>query len=162
MYKKRISGFSIPELLIVITILGILFALSSINLLNVYHQNTLNTTLSTITADLKQQQLKAMVGDTEGQAQQNDYGIYFEPDRYTLFLGTTYSSSDPLNFAINLNSDLQFSSILIPSSQIVFAKGSGEVSNYNASFDNVTLRNIRTEETKTIRINQYGTIINIY
>ena len=162
MKNYHLSGFSLPELLLVMTILSVLFGLSGINLLNAYHKNTLNTTLPTLVADLKQQQLKTMVGDTEGQPAQNDYGVYFEQNRYTLFPGTAYSPSDPANFIINLNSDLQFSSIFVPSSQIIFSKGSGEVSNYNPIFDNITLQNIRTDETKTIRINQYGTIISVY
>lgn len=160
--NKFLSGFTLPELLIVLTILGILFSLTGVNLLNIYHKNTLNTTVTTFIADLKHEQLKAMVGDSEGQASPNSHGIYIQADRYTLFQGSIYSPSDPLNFAINLNSDLQFSNILVPSSQVIFAKGSGEVSNYNSGFDNITLKNIRTDETKTIRINQYGAIINIY
>lgn len=162
MKKYYLSGFSLPELLIVLTILGVLFSLTAINLLNVYHKNTLNTTVSTLIADLKQQQLKAMIGDTEGQAQHNPSGIYFQPDSYTLFPGNAYTPADPFNFEIKLNNDLQFSDILVPSSQIVFSKGSGEVLNYNFSFDNITLKNIRTDETKTIRINQYGTVISVY
>lgn len=162
MKKYYLSGFSLPELLIVITILGVLFSLTTINLFNAYHKNTLNTTVTTLIADLKQQQLKAMVGDTEGQVSQNSYGVYFQPDLYTLFRGASYSPSDPSNFDIRLNEDLQFSNILVTSSQVIFSKGSGEVSNYNAGFDYITLKNIRTDETKTIRINQYGTVINVY
>ncbi|OGK10517.1 hypothetical protein A2767_04620 [Candidatus Roizmanbacteria bacterium RIFCSPHIGHO2_01_FULL_35_10] len=142
--------------------MGILFSLTTINLLNAYGSNTLNTTLSTEQADLKQQQLKAMVGDTEGQSSPDSYGIYFETGRYILFKGMAYSASDPLNFSIDLNRDLQFSSIQLPNSQIVFTKNSGEVSNYNANFDNVTLKNINTNQTKTIRINQYGAVIDVY
>ena len=162
--KLHLAGYSLPELLLVLSILGVLFSLTTINLFSSYHKNTLNTTISTLLADLKQQQLKTMVGDTEGQTTQNEYGVYFPPDglSYILFLGATYSPPDPANFAIKLNNDLQFSSILVPDRQIVFAKGSGEVANYNPSFANFTLENVRTDETKTIIINQFGTIINIY
>lgn len=160
--KKNLSGFSLPELLLVLTILGILFSLTGVNLLNIYHKNTLNTTVTTFIADLKHEQLKAMVGDSEGQASPNPHGIYIQADRYTLFQGSLYSPSDPLNFVIKLNSDLQFSNISVPGSQIIFSEGSGEVSNYNSGYDNVTLKNIRTDETKTIRINKYGAVINIY
>lgn len=146
------------------TILASLFGLTSINLLNAYHKNTLGTSVTTLVNDLKHQQLKAMIGDTEGQTSANDYGIYFSPDglSYTLFQGNSFSEADPSNFSINLNSDLQFSSVFVQNSQIIFAKGSGEFSNYNVNFDNITLQNVRTDETKTIRVNQLGTIINIY
>ena len=162
--KKNLFGFTLPELLIVLTILASLFGLTSINLLNAYHKNTLGTSVTTLVNDLKHQQLKAMTGDTEGQASANDYGIYFPPDgsSYILFQGNSYSESNPANFSINLNNDLRFSSILVQNSQIISAKGSGEFSNYNTNFDNITLQNVRTDETKTIRINQLGNIINIY
>jgi len=162
MKKKLQSGFSFIELLIVLTIMGILFSVSGINLLGAYNSNSLGVAVTTLQADIKQQQLKAMVGDTEGQGAQDSYGIYFQTDNYILFKGATYSASDPLNFSVDLDDSLQFSSLLIPDSQIIFTKGSGEVTNYNPSYDNVTLLNVNTEDTKTVRINRYGTVINIY
>ena len=162
--KKNLFGFTLPELLIVLTILASLFGLTSINMLNAYHKNSLGTSVTSLVNDLKHQQLKAMIGDTEGQASANDYGVYFTSDglSYTLFQGNSYSVSDPANFSINLNRDLRFSSIMLQNSQIIFAKGSGEFSNFNVNFDNITLTNVRTDETKTIRINQLGNIINVY
>ncbi|MBI4226096.1 type II secretion system protein [Candidatus Roizmanbacteria bacterium] len=162
MKKKYHAGFSLPELLIVLTILAVLFSLTAINLLTAYHKNTLHTSVTTLTSDLKHQQLKAMVGDTEGQTSSSPYGIFFQPNNYTLFRGSAYSSSEASNFIIALNSDLQFSNILVPDSQVIFAKGNGEISNYIENFNYVTLKNIRTDETKTIQINQLGTILNIY
>lgn len=160
--KKNLSGFTLTELIITLGILTILTGLTSVNLLGFYAKNTLNTSTPVLISDLRQQQLKAMIGDTEGSTSHAAYGVYFQPDRYTLFQGSAYSVSGTANFDIVLNSDLQFSNIILPSSQIVFASGSGEVANYNPSFDYVTLKNVTTDETKTIRINQYGTIIDIY
>jgi len=160
--KQNLSGFTLTELIITLGILTILTGLTSVNLLGFYAKNTLNTSIPTLISDLKHQQLKAMVGDTEGKTSHDAYGIYFQPDRYTLFQGPTYSISGTVNFDIVLNSDLQFSNIILPSSQIVFASGSGEVVNYNQSFDYVTLKNVNTDETKTVRINQYGAVIDVY
>ena len=160
--KKNLAGFTLTELIITLAILLILTGLTSVNLLGFYAKNTLNTTVPTLVSDLKQQQLKAMVGDTDGETSHDAYGIYFQSDRYTLFQGSTYSTADTSNFDILLNRDLQFSNIILPSSQVVFASGSGEVANYNPSFDYVTLKNTSTDETKTVRINRYGTVIDIY
>lgn len=160
--KTFLSGFTLPELLIVLAILASIFGLSTINLLSAYHKNTLGTTVSTLISNLKHQQMKSMTGDNEGQTEADDYGIYFLSDRYILFKGSTYNASDPLNFTVNLNNDLQFSSILVPDSRIIFSRGNGEVANYNPSFDNITIHNTGSDENKTIRINQLGTIINIY
>ncbi|OGK16089.1 hypothetical protein A2774_01820 [Candidatus Roizmanbacteria bacterium RIFCSPHIGHO2_01_FULL_39_12c] len=162
--RNYLAGYSLPELLLVLSILGVLFSISTINLFGSYHKNTLNTTVATFISDLKHQQTKAMAGDNEGQSNNDDYGTYFPPDglSYILFKGSTYDPAEPTNFQVRLNGDLQFSSILVPGSEIIFAQGNGEILNYNAGFDNITVRNIRTDETKTIRINQVGTIINIY
>ncbi len=163
MKKKLQSGFTLTELIIVLTIVGILFTMTSTNLLGAYAKNTLNTTVSPIQADIKQQQLKAMVGDTEGQGTADEYGIYFPPagTSYILFKGNTYSAANSSNFEVDLNNDLQFSSIQVQGSQIIFTKNSGEFSNFVNNFDYVTLRNINTDETKTIRLNQLGTVISI-
>lgn len=164
MKNKLQSGFTLVELIIVLTIIGVLFSMTTINLLGAYATNSLVTTVSTIQADLKQQQLKSMVGDTEGVGSADDYGIYF-PDTgtsYILIKGNTYSESDPNNFEIDLSNDLQFSSIQVQGSQVIFAKNSGEFSNHVLNFDYVTLRNINTDETKTIRLNELGTVISVY
>lgn len=160
--KKRLAGFTLIELIVTLSVLTILTGLTSVNLLGFYAKNTLNTSIPILISDLKQQQLKAMVGDTDGDTSHSAYGIYFQSDRYTLFQGPSYSDIDTANFDIVLNRDLQFSNIFLPDSQIVFASGSGEVANYDQNFDYVTLKNTSTDETKTVRINQYGTIINVY
>ena len=155
-------GFTLPELVIVLGVLVVLFSLSSVNLINFYHKNSLGVSVNSIVSDIKQQQIKAMVGDTEGRAPNNAYGIYFQSDNYTLFQGTAYSPSDSYNFTINLEDDIGFSNIMFTGQLLVFATSSGEVVGYTANFDYVTVQNIRSGETKTIRFNKYGTITNIY
>lgn len=161
MIKKNSFGFSLPELIVVIGILMILLSLSSINLLTIYGKTSLGTKTSTLISDLKHQQLKSMVGDTEGEVSAESYGIYFEQNRYTLFKGSSYSPTDPLNFIINLESDLQFSSIAFPQSQVVFSRGSGEIAGYTSDSDTVTLTNIRTADSKTLEFNRYGVVVTI-
>ena len=159
--KKKLSGFTLPELIVVVGILMILLSISSINLLTIYGKTSLGTKLSTLISDIKHQQLKSIVGDTEGETSAESYGIYFEQNRYTLFKGSSYSASDPLNFIINLESDLQFSNIAFPQSQLVFSQGSGEISAYTSDTDTVTLTNIRTSDSKTLELNRYGVVVTI-
>ncbi len=156
------KGFTVIELIIIISILAILFTVSSVNLLGFYSKNTLATSVTTLLSDMRQQQLKAMVGHTEGQATHDAYGIYFQSDRYTLFKGPIYSSSDPTNFAVVLNPNLQFSTIFVPGSQIVFTYGSGQFTDYDSNFNYITLKNIQTDETQTLQLNQFGTVVSIY
>ena len=159
--KKKLSGFTLPEIIVVIGVMMVLLSLSSVNLLSIYGKTSLGTKVSTLVSDLKQQQLKSMVGDTEGESSADSYGIYFEQNRYILFKGTSYSGSDPLNFAINLDSDLQFSTIAFPQSQIVFSQGSGEITGYASDSNTVTLTNIRTSDVKTLELNRYGVVVSV-
>lgn len=109
--------------------------------------------MGTLVADTKEQQVKAMVGDSEGLADAQPHGIYFEVDRYILFRGS-YSPLEPSNFTINLDPNLTFS-VLPPAQQIVFDKRSGEVASAPSS---LTLQHAQSGEQKIITINKIGAI----
>lgn len=155
--KKR-QGFTLIELALIMAIIAILTSFITINLLK--PQTTASTAASatTLVSDLKEQQTKAMAGDSEGTATAQAHGIYFEPTHYTLFRGTVFSAGDPANFTINLETGLSLSTTL-PQQQIVFTTRSGEVANYTAGADTVTLNHTQSGEQKTITINRYGSII---
>lgn len=154
------KGFTIVEVLVVISILIVLIGLSTINLLNAKHQSSLSTSVDTFITDLKQQQLKAMVGDTEGRSTSDNYGIFFGTNTYKLFHGT-FSSSDPTNFNVTLGDSIQFSDVTFPGSQIIFLKGSGEVDNYTSGSSTVTVKDILDNNQRTITVNEYGVITAI-
>lgn len=158
--KKRIfsGGYTLPELLITMGIFAILVSLVTINLTYSQQNQTNDTTITTLISDIKEQQLKAMVGDTEGRATPDVYGIYFEANRYTLFHGNTYSASDPTNFVINLNPTLQFIPI---NKTLLFLKLSGQVSGYSSGANTITLKNTTTNDQKTIRFNQFGIVTQL-
>ncbi len=154
------KGFTLIEVLVVLSVLITLIGLTTISLLNANRQTSLSTSIDSFVTDLKQQQLKAMVGDTEGRTQADSYGVYFGTDSYTLFHGA-YSSSDPTNFTVALGGNIQFSAVLFPSSQIIFLKGSGEVSNYASSSSTLVIRDIVNNRQKTITVNRYGVVTDI-
>ena len=155
------KGFTFPELIVVIGIITTIFAFSVANLSNTQQRTYLSSNITTIISDIKQQQLKAMNGDTDGSGTISDYGIYFETNKYTIFRGTTYSASDVRNYTISLESNIQFKDVTFPSSQLVFQKGSGEVNGYTTNTDTFTLWNTITQEEKIITINRYGAIVNV-
>ena len=152
-----LAGFTLPELLIVMAILSILFGLIAPNLLHFRQRSVINTTVDTLASDLKSQQTKAMVGDTEGSGAISDYGIHFETNKYTLFRGSSYSAGNPSNFDVNLDPSVNFSSINLPSSSVVFSRGSGETGLVSGS-DTVTLTDSTNNDQKIIQINRYGAI----
>lgn len=148
------AGFTIVEALLVMSIFIILTGLSTINLLKAKHSSSLSASVDTFIADLKQQQLKAMVGDTEGSGAISDYGIHFETTSYTLFRNTYEGTTD---FIVKLPDTIQISTGFTDS-QIIFQKGTGEVLN---APNTITLRDPLDGSQKEITINVYGVITQI-
>ncbi|OGD85668.1 hypothetical protein A2164_03070 [Candidatus Curtissbacteria bacterium RBG_13_35_7] len=149
---QRRSAFTLIEILLVIAIFAILAGFTTINLIKPQTSASINSTVNTLVADIKEQQLKSMVGDTEGQSIAQTYGVRFETNRYILFHGM-YNPSEPSNFEINLDSNTTFTNL--PSTQeFIFLKKSGEIINPNS----LTIQNNETNEQKTLTINRLGAI----
>lgn len=155
MKKTGQNGFTIPELVVVMGIIAFLFAAVGTNLLVTRNRVSLSSAINSFVTDFKQQQVRAMSGDEGGE----DFGIYFENNRYTEFTGSSYSPIDPANFTVNLDGSLNF--VAYPLNGIVFIKGSGEILNYSAGVGTVVIRNINTGEEKTLNINRYGVVDSI-
>ena len=103
----RLPRHSFTELSIVLSLIAVLFGFVTINL-NRSQQNASITAIEqTLLSDLKQQQLKAMIGDTEGRASSDQYGVHFDSNQYVLFHGV-YSVGDSTNFVISLAQNFQF------------------------------------------------------
>lgn len=153
-------GFSIVELLFIVAIMGILLALTTINLLTVQRKTTLNSTLEVFMSEIKEQQLKAMIGDTQGSATAESYGVYLTSTSYTLFRGTAYNPVSTFNTRTTLTPTVELTTTF-PSSTIVFSRGSGAIANFNPSFNTVTFRDIDSNVSKTVTINRYGVVSGI-
>src|SRR5438874_474005 len=94
-------GFTLIELIVITAIFTTLLGFMTLNFLNVRNRTSITAELNSMIAELKEQQIRAMVGDTAGSGTSNyDYGIHFETTSYTLFR-STYGTS---NFVINLPS----------------------------------------------------------
>lgn len=151
-FKFKKTGFTLIELLLVMAIFAIIASFSVINLVKPQISSALNSTTTTLISDLKEQQIKSMVGDSEGTASSQRHGIRFETDRYILYRGN-YSPSESSNFTVNLDPSLRFSSL--PSGQeVTFAKRSGET-----TVANLTLQHIQSGNLKNISINYLGSVV---
>lgn len=146
------------ELVIVLGIMISLFVIASINLTSLQNNANLSAALSTTVSDIKQQQLKAMVGDTEGRTAGDSYGIHFNSSSYVLFHGTAYSATDSANFAVPLDRGLTFSSVTVPNNNVIFNQVSGEMNGYVNGSDTVTIKNTTINQQKTLHFNRYGVI----
>jgi prepilin-type N-terminal cleavage/methylation domain-containing protein len=117
-------GFTLIELAIVIAITVILLGFITINLVRSQQGASLSAIGEILLTDLRQQQLKAMMGDTEGRSTSDSYGVHFDANRYVLFHGT-YSDSEDTNSVVNLEDNMQFNS---PNYDVIFSRLSGETS----------------------------------
>lgn len=157
---NAIKGFVFIELVVVLGILSALLGIVIVNVGNIQNATSVSTTVTTFITDLKNQQTKAMVGDTEGRGIPDVYSVYIEPGGYTMFHGENYNSSDGTNFTVPIKSPFQLLTTF-PSGKIVFASGSGELLQYSSASASVTIRNTMTNEQKTIQLNKYGTVVSV-
>ncbi len=160
MYSLK-KGFSLIEIVVVLGIMSILVGIATVNLSSLQNNTSLNLTLETLISDIKQQQLKAMVSDTEGRSTAGNYGIYFDTNRYILFSGSVYSASNTTNFIVSLDSNIVFSNVTLPNSTLIFQQISGEVLNYGSTTDTFAITNTTTNDLKTVRFNGLGTVTEI-
>jgi hypothetical protein len=95
-----------------------------------------------------------MSGEGSSNLQVAGWGIKVYPDHYVLFSGS-YVDGAENNTVVTAPSGLNFGGTLT-NSEIIFARGSGEIINYSALANTLTLT--ASNQTQTIRFNQYGVI----
>lgn len=159
--KKNGAGFTLIELLVVTSISAILFGLVTFNLVRLQNNTSQQSSLDTLISDLKSQQIKAMNGITEGRSTNDNYGIYFLADRYVLFHGTSYSSTDSTNFEVALPAGIEIQSTTLPNNTVIFTKLSGEVMGFISGNNTINVRETNINKQSTISINRYGVITSV-
>lgn len=154
-------GFTLVEFLLVMSIFAVLAGIATVNLLSFQRQSQLNATVNTFIADLKEQQMKAMSGDTSGEASMENYGVNLDAAnfQYILFKGS-YSAADTTNFAVAVPRSVNISTTF-PNAQISFEKGSGEIVGYASNSATITLQDSSNSDQKVIRLNRYGVITGV-
>lgn len=143
------KGFTFVETIMVIGIIAILFSLSVPQLFRMQDRNTLQTSLTKLISLIRQQQLHAMNAPKQ-------YGIYLEQSKYTLFDGPIYSNTDPTNTINVLDYPLQFTLVKFPSSQIIFASGSGEIVSFDTNNHSFILEDMLNQDKRTVQFNELG------
>lgn len=154
------QGFTFPEVILVGAIIAILALTGIASFSRQTVRASLDANLLTVVSDIKNQQLKAMTGANNETEDFQPFGVYFEPTRYTLFRGTSYSVGNLTNFVINLDNSVQASTISLPGNQIIFATRSGEVENFDQLQREVTFTNTTNSEQKTLQFNKFGVVVS--
>lgn len=142
---KRVTGFTLLEVLLSIAIIGILAGISMPIYQSFQVKNDLDVAVNTIVQTLRRAQLLSQAVDGD-----SSWGVYMQNGSITLFQGADYSSHDS-NFdeVFDVPTSITFSGI----QEIVFTKFSGEPQTTGI----ITL-NSSTNETRTITINEKGMV----
>lgn len=157
--KSSQSGLTLIEMLLVVGIIMTLLSISFISISNIRIVSSGSSATTVFISDLKNQQIKAMTGDTEGRGIGDNYGVKVLTDRYILFHGLSYVASDSSNFSIPVDSGHSLSSTFT-NGLIIFASNSGELVNFVVNNDSVTITD-NDGSAKTMRFNKYGTVTQI-
>ncbi len=158
--ERTRSGFTLIEIIVVVSILTTLLGLILARSFDFRTSSSINSIVTTLMADIKNQQIKAMVGDTEGRGSGDVYGVYIQPTKYSLFHSSVYTATDSANFSVTLDAGLQLTTTFVGST-FLFASGSGQIINYSATQSAITLKDTATNIQKTIQLNKYGSIISL-
>jgi len=155
-YPKSNSGFTLVELLVIVTILTILTTMSISALFSFRKESYLSSGTEEIINILRLAQNKTLASEGAGQ-----YGVYFEdsttPHQYILFKGTDFASRDnSFDQVKKLSESIEIYEInLNGSKEVVFNQITGET--YQSG--NISLRlKSDTSKNKTIYIENSGQI----
>lgn len=150
------QGFTLIEILTAMAVFLTLTGLITVNFIRPQTKASVDSIVSVLVSDLKQQQLKAMLGEG-GVSGATAFGIYFASGQYTLFSGEVYMEANAGNFPV-LTDGTTVISTNFPDRQIVFARQSGEIVNFSESANRITVQSPGGGETKNITLNRFGVV----
>ncbi|HEX7456414.1 MAG TPA: hypothetical protein VF303_03030 [Candidatus Nanoarchaeia archaeon] len=158
------TGFSLIELILIISLLGIVLAVTTVNLFRPVTKAKVEAVSSDIHSLLREAQNKAMNSDTGGGSQSDQFGVHFKNDKYILFKGSDYDSGDSSNLVVDLPQNITITSTLpCPSppgscNNIVFQRLSGEVAGFDASNNSVCVTDTGNNQSRLINVNPLGVV----
>lgn len=155
------SGFTFIETLIVMSVTLTLLGLATMSVLGSQRSANLTEAVDIFVSDLRNQQSKAMSGETKNGTVPAGYGVYVSANQYTLFSGTSYIEGDPSNTVIEFKQPISAGPIGFPDQSVIFLAGSGEILGFTQGANTVTLRETNSNQSKSIHINPYGVITEI-
>jgi prepilin-type N-terminal cleavage/methylation domain-containing protein len=147
MFNKK--GFTFIEVVVVMGIVSLLFAISAPDLFKLQDRNVLQNTTTEIVSLLRQQQFNSMNSPQV-------YGVHFEQSKYTLYTGSEFVEGKVENTAHELSYPIAISSVLFPGGDVRFASGSGEIIGYSSTANTITLTDTVHLIEKTIKLNSLG------
>ena len=145
MFSGLIFGIGICTIILI-------FAATMLN------ENTLHSAVATLIVDIRQQQEKSLLGEVEGKNAVTPFGIVFKENGYLLFQGLFYSPSENDQARVStIAPNLSLESTL-PKNSLIFESGTGNILNYDASKNTITITDTVTGAQQTLAFNLYGVI----
>ncbi len=148
------AGFTLVEIMVVLGVSAILFALATINLGKVHQTASVSSLTDTLTSDIKGQQLLAMSGGIGSTTSQQPQGVHVQSGSYVLYAGSSYNGSDTNNFTVSISPAVIATTF--PGSNLLFQKGDGAVSGFSGGSNTITISDNGT--SKTISVGRYGAL----
>jgi len=120
------NGFTLPEILFTIAILGIVITIVTFSFSGLNSQQALDKSADLVSSILDEARTLTLSSSSDSQ-----YGVYLEASQVVLFRGDTYSSSDPANVTTAINPLVGIRDIIIAGggASIVFNRLTGETDN---------------------------------
>jgi prepilin-type N-terminal cleavage/methylation domain-containing protein len=145
------KGFTIIELLIVITILAIISAVVLTSLSSINTSQAIDKDAQAIVAYLDQAKSNTLASKDASQ-----YGVRFASTTITLFKGSTYNSSEPENRTYLLNPATIIKTVSLTGGglDVVFSRLTGET----AQNGTILVSSTRASTTRTVTIYKTGAI----
>jgi prepilin-type N-terminal cleavage/methylation domain-containing protein len=133
LHTMKREGFTLIEVLVVIAIAAILFAVTLVGLSGLRDETDLGLAVDDAVSFLQSARAKTL--SSEGGS---DYGVHFETSKFVLFKGNTYSAIDPNNIVRNVPSSIEISPITLNGGvvDLLFKRLTGETTEHGT----VTLR----------------------
>ncbi len=149
-------GFTVVELVAVMGIVAIIFSISLIGVSVFNPGNDIDGFYEIFLTNLKQQQIYALTGQTSGQADNGNFGVYIDGDGYVLFKGDNYDEEDGSNFEVRLDNLLV--STTFPQSTIVFDKDGGAINNFSNGCNTISFEHLHDNKSIVVNLGKYGTV----
>lgn len=149
--QKTNKGFTLIEIILTVGLLAIVTGIGLYYSQGTQIRNDIYAQAKYLTSNLRLAQSNASSGKTD-----KANAIHLENDSYTLFIGTSYTPSDPRNYTETLPPTIKIEDISLNGggSNIIFSSPNGETENYG----NLNLTATEINKSINITINNLGAI----
>jgi type II secretory pathway pseudopilin PulG len=144
----NIKGFSLIELLMIISIMILIGMITVPKLINFQREQSLKNTSENIISLLNKAK-----SDSQASLNSSNYGVHFENDYMVYFIGMTYTENNPDNQRVDFETGVTIQSGV--GNSIIFPRLTGDVIGYGTVVIKLTALPTRT---KTITVTKTGSI----